>query len=91
MNVPVILGWLALGLLAAGLAALPRLWRGPTRPDRLAAVQLMGSNAVAVLVVLSVMLRDTAVLDAALVLAALAAVATLTFAALYGKDDADDR
>ncbi len=91
MNVTVILGWLALGLLAAGLAALPRLWRGPTRPDRLAAVQLMGSNAVAVLIVLSVMLRDSAVLDAALVLAALAAVATLSFAALFGKDDTGDR
>ena len=90
MNVTVILGWLALGLLAAGLAALPRLWRGPTRSDRLAVLQLMGTNAVAVLIVLSAMLRDSAVLDAALVLAALAAVAAASFAALYGKDDADD-
>lgn len=87
MNVTVLLGWLALGLLAAGLAALPRLWRGPTRPDRLAAIQLMGTNGVAVLIVLSVMLRDTALLDAALVLAALAAVAAVAFAALFGKDD----
>lgn len=90
MNVTVLLGWLALGLLAAGLAALPRLWRGPTRLDRLAALQLMGTNAVAVLIVLSAMLRDTALLDVALVLATLTAVAAVTFSALYGKDDARD-
>ncbi|MGS4944880.1 monovalent cation/H+ antiporter complex subunit F [Meridianimarinicoccus sp. RP-17] len=91
MNLAALLGWMAVGLLAAGLAALPRLWRGPTRPDRLAAVQLMGTNAIAVLIVMSAMLRDPALLNAALVLAALAAVGTLTFAALFGKDDTDDR
>lgn len=91
MNLAALLGWMAVGLLAAGLAALPRLWRGPTRPDRLAAVQLMGTNAIAVLIVTSAMLRDPALLNAALVLAALAAVGTLTFAALFGKDDPDDR
>lgn len=90
MNLSVLLGWLAVGLLAAGLAALPRLWRGPTRPDRLATVQLMGTNAIAVLIVLSAMLRDPALLNAALVLAALAAVGTLTFAALFGTDDTHD-
>lgn len=91
MNITALLGWLAVGLLAAGLAALPRLWRGPTRPDRLAAVQLMGTNAIAVLIVMSAMLRDPALLNAALVLAALAAVGSVTFAALFGKDDSHDR
>lgn len=91
MNVTMILGWLALGLLAAGMAALPRLFRGPSRPDRLAAVQLMGTNAIAVLVVLSAMLRSMPLLNAALVLAALAAVGSVTFAALFGKDDTHDR
>jgi multicomponent Na+:H+ antiporter subunit F len=90
MNLDAMLGWVAVALLATGLAALPRLWRGPTRPDRLAAVQLMGTNAIAVLVVMSAMLRDMALLNAALVLAALAAIGTLTFAALFGKDDVDD-
>lgn len=91
MNTTVLLGWLAVGLLAAGLAALPRLWHGPTRPDRLAAVQLMGTNAIAVLIVLSAMLRDQSLLTVALVLAALTAVASVTFAALFGKDDEHDR
>ncbi len=58
--------------LAAGLV---RALRGPTLQDRMLAVQLLGTGGVALLLTMAVLLQSTALLDVALVLALLAAVA----------------
>jgi len=69
---------LLLGSLAAGLV---RALRGPTLEDRLLAVQLLGTGGVAVLVLLNVLLSASALLDVALLLALLTAVAAAALTA----------
>tara|TARA_R110002051_G_scaffold90269_3_gene158973 strand:+ start:37258 stop:37503 length:246 start_codon:yes stop_codon:yes gene_type:complete len=66
--------WLACILLLSVGAGLWRLWRGPTRADRLMAVQLFGTSGAAILMLLAQAQDQPALLDAALVLALLAAV-----------------
>ena len=58
---------LALGLL--------RALRGPSLEDRMLSVQLLGTGGVALLMLLAELLRLPALLDVALILALLAAVA----------------
>ncbi len=58
--------------LAAGLV---RALRGPTLQDRMLAVQLLGTGGVALLLLLAALLQSPSLLDVALVLALLAAVA----------------
>lgn len=72
---------LASCLLLMALAGLVRVLRGPTTADRMLAAQLIGSTAVAILVVLGAALGRGAFLDMALVFAILAAVALVTFVA----------
>ena len=62
--------------LAAGLF---RVRRGPTDVDSLLAVQLMGTTGAALLLVLSALQEIAALVDAALILALLAAVTLLVF------------
>ena len=67
---------IALATVAAGLV---RVVRGPDRADRLMAVQLFGSGGIATLLLLAVGGGQAALLDAALVLAVLAAFITVAF------------
>ena len=69
---------LVLLTVAAGLL---RLLRGPTDADRIMAVQLLGTGAVAVLLLLAAALDAPAMVDVALVLALLAAFLAAAFAA----------
>jgi multicomponent Na+:H+ antiporter subunit F len=69
-----------------------RVVRGPTRADRLLAAQLFGSCGVALLLLLSQGMKMPALIDAALVLTLLAAVASFTFARVvwgYGKTESE--
>jgi multicomponent Na+:H+ antiporter subunit F len=56
-----------------------RVLRGPSPEDRMLAVQLLGTAGVGLLAVLTPLLGVAALVDVALVLALLAAVATAAF------------
>ena len=71
--------WLALFLFANLLLTLWRVLRGPSAADRLLAALLFGTTGVAILALLSLS-GGTALLDAALVLALLAAITGTAFA-----------
>jgi multicomponent Na+:H+ antiporter subunit F len=71
--------FLALFLLLNLSAGMWRVVRGPTAADRMLAVQLFGTTAVAVLLLLSQAQGSTAILDVALVFALLAAVTAVAF------------
>lgn len=77
--------WLAIILLLSILAGLWRIWRGPTRADRLLAVQLFGTSGAAVLMLLAHTQRQPPLLDAALVLALLAAVLSIALVQLLRR------
>lgn len=76
------LGLVALILLASLLAGLVRVIRGPAPEARLMAAQLLGTTAVAILLILSGLTGQSAFLDVAMVFAILAAVALIAFVAL---------
>lgn len=65
----------AFGLLLTLVGGLVRALRGPTLEDRMLAVQLLGTGGVALLLLLAIALQQPALVDVALVLALLAAVA----------------
>ena len=65
---------LAAVLLLSIAAGLWRLVKGPTRADRMLAVQLFGTTGAAVLMLLAQGQNQPALIEAALVLAVLAAV-----------------
>jgi multicomponent Na+:H+ antiporter subunit F len=69
----------ALFLLANVLAGLVRILRGPTPADRMLAAQLFGTTGVAVLLVMAEQMAAPPLRDGALVLALLAAVASVAF------------
>ncbi|WP_253442997.1 monovalent cation/H+ antiporter complex subunit F [Halomonas sp. Y3] len=68
----------ALLLLNLGVA-LWRLRRGPTSADRMLAAELVSASAIAVLLLLAAGLAQPALVDVALLVALLAAVATANF------------
>lgn len=70
---------LALFLLMNLVVGLARVWRGPTPADRMLAAQLFGTTGVAVLLLLAEASSVPALRDVALVLALLAAMATVVF------------
>jgi multicomponent Na+:H+ antiporter subunit F len=70
---------LACFLLANMLAGLVRVWRGPTRADRMLSAQLLGTTGVATILVLAHALSLPPLYDVAIVLAMLAALATVVF------------
>lgn len=73
-------------LLLTVLAGLVRVARGPTRADRMLAAQLIGTGGVAILLLLAAEGDARGLVDAALVLALLAAVGAITFARLVSRD-----
>ncbi|MBL0420283.1 hypothetical protein JI739_08000 [Ramlibacter sp. AW1] len=83
--------WTAAAVLLFTVAAsLWRIWRGPTGADRMMGAQLSGTAGVGVLMVLSAVSGDEAVLDVALVLALLAATAAVAFVKAASRDGAGD-
>ncbi|SFM81046.1 monovalent cation/H+ antiporter complex subunit F [Halopseudomonas yangmingensis] len=78
----------ALILLLSIAAGLWRVLRGPTRADRLLAVQLLGTSGTAILLVLAEAAGQPALLDVALLLALLAAVVSIALVQLLRRRDA---
>jgi len=71
----------ALGVaLSLGLGLL-RVVRGPEAGDRMLATQLIGTTGVGLLLLLGTLLEQSALIDVALILALLAAVAAAAFTA----------
>jgi multicomponent Na+:H+ antiporter subunit F len=73
----------ALFLLANVLGGLLRILRGPTPADRMLAAQLFGTTGVAVLLVAAEGMSAPSLRDGALVLALLAAVASVAFTSRF--------
>jgi len=79
----------AIILLISLLAGLWRIWRGPKAADRMLAAQLFGTTGVAIVLLLSVAMPTTqGILDVALVLALLAAVAMIAFVRRFNSKPA---
>jgi multicomponent Na+:H+ antiporter subunit F len=76
---PELLSLSALGLVFALLLGLLRVLHGPGAGDRMLAIQLIGTAGVGILLLLSVLLDQPALLDVALLLALLAAVTATAF------------
>lgn len=75
-------------LLTVALATV-RVLRGPSPADRMLAVQLFGTNGIAITLLLSLDSGMSGALDVALVLAVLAVVAVVAFVRrLWGVGDA---
>lgn len=82
----------ALFLLANVVVALARVLRGPTAADRMLSGELMGTTAVAVLLLLYGATGIDAIIDVALVFAILAAMAVVTFVRrTWPEDDLAER
>lgn len=60
-------------------AGLIRVARGPTPADRMVAAQLFGTTGVAILLILSLAMEESALADVALVFALLAVVVAVAF------------
>ncbi len=73
------------------VAGLVRILRGPEDADRMLAAQLLGTGAVAILILMSAATSAPPLLDVALVFAILALVAVACFAATDGSSDDDLR
>jgi multicomponent Na+:H+ antiporter subunit F len=80
----------AAALLLTVAASLVRVLRGPTRADRMMGAQLSGTTGVAILMLLSVAAAEPSMLDVALVLALLAAIAAVAFVKAASRDGAGD-
>jgi multicomponent Na+:H+ antiporter subunit F len=69
----------AIFVLAMVTVGLLRIVRGPTAADRMMAAQLLGTGGVAVLLLFSAATTNQSIVDVALLLALLAAFATVAF------------
>ncbi len=74
-----LLSILVLLLLANIVVGLARVLRGPSAADRMLAAEMFSTSAVVILLLLAFILDAPALLDVALVLALLAALAVVTF------------
>ena len=62
------------------LLAFVRLWRGPSLPDRVVALDLSGSLVVGIIAVYGILTEETVFLDVAIVLALVAFLGTVAYA-----------
>lgn len=69
------------------IAGLPRILRGPAVVDRIMAAQLLGTGGIAALLLAGVATATPSFVDAALVLALLAAFATIAMARAAPRGD----
>jgi multicomponent Na+:H+ antiporter subunit F len=69
----------SLGLMLSLFLGLLRVLLGPGAGDRMLAIQLIGTAGVGILLLLNVLLNQPALIDVALLLALLAAVAAAAF------------
>ena len=81
---------MAMFLLLLLLGGMYRVLRGPRDADRMMAVQLYGTTAVAILLLLSFALEAPALIDVALIMALLAAIATIAFVRATSTGARDD-
>ncbi len=81
--------WVAMIVLLTLPAGIWRLLRGPTVADRILAVQMLGTSAIAVLLIMAQGLQAPVWRDIALVLALLAAVLTIAMVQLFRRADPD--
>lgn len=77
----------AMVLLLSLVGGLIRIWRGPAAADRMLAAQLFGTTGVAILLVLSLVMEQPALIDVALVLALLAVIAMVAFVRRGGNSE----
>jgi multicomponent Na+:H+ antiporter subunit F len=75
-----ILGIVLTMLAAAALVAFVRLLRGPSLPDRVVAIDLIGVLSVGLIVVISAATGVAALLDVAIVIALVSFVGTVAYA-----------
>ncbi|WP_018949999.1 monovalent cation/H+ antiporter complex subunit F [Thioalkalivibrio sp. ALMg11] len=80
----------ALFLLGTILLGLIRVLRGPGSGDRMLAAQLFGTTGVTILLLLSMTLEESALIDVALVFALLAVVAAVAFVRQHGLPEPPD-
>jgi multicomponent Na+:H+ antiporter subunit F len=73
-------------LSAALLVAFVRVLRGPTLPDRVVAVDLIGVSSVGLIVLGAAVTRERTFLDAAVVIALLGFLATIAYARYAEKE-----
>ena len=64
-----------------------RLWRGPTAPDRVLAIDTLSINVVAMVVLLGLTWRNDLLFEAALIVAMLGFVSTVALARFLTRGD----
>ena len=80
---------IALAMLASGaILAFARLMRGPTLPDRVIAIDLIGVLIVCVMVAVAAATGQQAYLDVAIVIALVSFVGTVAYAGYVEREDA---
>lgn len=79
----------ALVLLLTSLS-LYRLFREPSDVDRVLSAQLIGTGGVAILLLIGIAIDTAAIIDVALTLALLAAMASIAFTKAADSNDSDD-
>ena len=72
-------------LLLTLLLGLIRVFRGPSRADRMLAAQLFGTTGVATVLILALVTGTEALFDVALVMAVLAPITSVAFVHLGGE------
>jgi multicomponent Na+:H+ antiporter subunit F len=85
----ILLGVAAIVLLAVA-ASLIRIWQGPTAADRIMGAQIAGTGGIAIVLLIGFAGAGQGALDVALVLALLAAFASVGFVKAASPDGAGD-